>query len=258
LIAVLLFLLFGVFYFIGEPAVDIEENYDQDGIYYSEATMQEYANEKYLEFFTEEKTMENNLLLVFLTNEEADGYYTIAWVGDNIKREISLMFGEDTEYGEALFENINNEYYAYSLDSDLTAVIKDMENHITDRSFSTPFEDEQIFSGETISFVKNYSSLDLNEEKLNQALEDFSKQTGISCVLVIDSAEKVFGYEEEIITSEENLPEEEEIVVEGSVSFGTIGLFVALVLGIIIIICLAVFLRKKKTKKEEEKLPWEG
>ena len=82
-------------------------------VIYDEAVMQEYADIQYASAFGNSSAYEDNLLLVFLTNEEADGYYTIAWIGDNVKTEISNLFGDETTaYGVAVRGNINGEYYA--------------------------------------------------------------------------------------------------------------------------------------------------
>ena len=39
---------------------------------YDEATMQDYANDKYMQYFCTSSAVEDNILLVFLTNEACD------------------------------------------------------------------------------------------------------------------------------------------------------------------------------------------
>lgn len=170
---------------------------------YDEGIMQDYANENYKKYFGDYDNYENNILLVFLTNEACDGYYTIAWVGDNINHEINEMFGEYTEYGQALTNFINQDYYAYSLDTDLTAVIKEMTRSITEFGLETPFNSEFADYEMPFSKLDNNTALEMNTELVDAALADFTAQTGIPCVIVVDSAEKVFGYVESSVTATE-------------------------------------------------------
>ena len=58
-------------------------------IIYNEPAFQDYANEQYAREFGGSSAYEDNILIVFLTNEQSDGYYSIAWVGDNIDTEIN-------------------------------------------------------------------------------------------------------------------------------------------------------------------------
>lgn len=216
-----LFIMFiGIYIFIPEgdifddPFV-ITDSYETE--FYDEGVMQDYADERYKEHFGDYDNYENNILLVFLTNEACDGYYTIAWVGDNIRYEINEMFGENTEYGGALFNNINAEYYAYSLDSNLTAVIKEMTRSITALGLESAFNEDVSDYEMPPSKLDNATELDMNEELVNEALADFTARTGIPCVIVVDSAEKVFGW-----TAEEDLPvsaeNSEELFSNGSVT----------------------------------------
>ncbi len=163
-----------------------------NGIVYSESTMQDYANDKYMKYFGSSSAVEDNILLVFLTNEACDGYYTIAWVGDNVADEINTMFGEYTEYGDELFNNID-EYFAYSFDSDLADVINAMTQHITQLGLDSSFYWESDRSNLADSKFVNMTTMDLTTEIVHKALTDFTEKTGIPMVIVVDSAEEVFG-----------------------------------------------------------------
>lgn len=187
-----------------EPVSAIPE----DGyVYYDESTMQDFADTNYKYHFGDYENYENNILLVFLTNDACDGYYTIAWVGDNVRYEINEMFGENTEYGGALFNNINAEYYAYSLDSNLTAVIKEMTRSITALGLESAFNEDVSDYEMPPSKLDNATELDMNEELVNEALADFTEKTEIPCVIVVDSAERVFGAQEEELTPDEAEPD---------------------------------------------------
>lgn len=254
MIFLLLFFGFMAVYLIlpGDNAVITYE----DGIVYSEAEMQDYANVKYNKYFGSSSAVEDNILLVFLSNEEGDGYYTIAWVGDNIDYSINSMFGEYTEYGEAMDMYINTSYFGYSLDTDYASVIKEMTQNIKSLGLSSSFNYESDRSNLADPKFVNLTSFDLSAEVVNAALNEFTEQTGIPCVLVVDYAENVFGSANET----DNLVAEPAVKNSGTPT-------VLLVIVVIAVIIAAVVAAKvianknKKTKakkKSEEDLPWEG
>lgn len=178
-----------------------EEYYEDviypDGVYYDEVTFQDYANSRYEELFGASSAYEDNLLIVFLTNKSADGYYTIAWIGDNIHNEINYMFGDEyTEFGQAMLDSINDTYYAYSLDSNLASVMEIMTDKIVELNLDSSFKSESYNDNSVESHVVNDTDFDVTEETVNIALQKFTEATGIPAVIVIDSMESVFGYEE--------------------------------------------------------------
>lgn len=271
-----LFIMFGLMWFIGETsqiAVNGEPVYIvEDGIAYDEATMQDYANERYKEIFGEYEGYEDNILLVFLANEEADGYFTIAWVGDNIIYEINEMFGEYTEYGEYMSEYISD-YYAYSLDTNLAEVISAMEGSITERSFDSSFRAESDSAGLKKSRIINDTDFELNTELVNAALESFTEKTGIPCVIVADMAEEVFGVNENAVmgtvgTSSVTLQDN----MNSSPSSVTVKVTPAkIILAVVAVVaCVALIVAvfrpiKTKAKTSDEKkgnskndMPWES
>ena len=271
-----LFIMFGLMWFIGETSqitVNGEPVYIvEDGIAYDEATMQDYANERYKEIFGEYEGYEDNILLVFLANEEADGYYTIAWVGDNIIYEINEMFGEYTEYGEYMSEYISG-YYAYSLDTNLAEVLSAMEGSITERSFDSYFRAEAAVVEGKKSELINYTDFELNTELVNAALESFTEKTGIPCVIVADMAEEVFGGGDEavteIVTGNSGQTAITDFDDEEPEDISTLyfrGLFIILigaaaVIGVIVAIIVAVSKKKKNNKNSESSkndMPWES
>ena len=180
-----------LFAFIGESLSNVSNG---GQVVYNEATFQNYADIQYAEAFGYSSAYEDNLLLIFLTNKEADGYYTIAWIGDNVKSEISNMFGDETsKYGAAVLGNINSEYYAYSLDSNLAAVVDTMAAHIArlglESSFRTPSDRSKIPESQLI----NYTTHPVSANTVEVALDAFSEQTDIPIVIVIEDMEVVFG-----------------------------------------------------------------
>lgn len=255
-VVIALFILFGGFWMLS-PSDNVHISYGEetvvDGIIYDEATMQDYANIKYQKYFGSSSAAEDNILLVFLTNEACDGYYTIAWVGDNIDYSINEMFGEHTLYGTSLYQNIDD-YYAYSLDTDLTQVIKDMTGQIDALELTSSFSAESDQSNMADPKMVNLTSIDLNYEVVNSALNEFTDKTGIPIIIVVDSAEKVFGQSNVAVN---------DLDPEPQISVSRINPFIPAIIGIIAV-ALAVFaigfaVSKNKSKaKKEETPPWES
>jgi len=163
-------------------------------VLYDNKEFQAYADAQYAAEFADSSAYEDNLLIVFLANEEADGYYTIAWVGDNIEDEIDYMFGNEyTEFGHAMRGSINEEYYEYSLSSNLAMAVGTMQQKITALGLEDSFIDPSDRSSMTKSHLTNHSRLNMNEKTVDSALEKFTEETGISIVIVVDDMEAVFG-----------------------------------------------------------------
>ncbi len=247
-----LFVVFFAFYMFMPTSTQHIAIGEENIIVYNEATMQDYANEKYKQHFGSSSAYEDNILLVFLTNEEADGYYTIAWVGDNVNYEINSMFGEYTEYGEALSESINTNYYAYSLDTDLAAVVSAMTKHISDLQLTSSFVSESDHSNMVQSEIKNLTSFDISENIVNSALTDFTEKTGIPCVIVVDSVETVFG---SVNTTGVN---NQAVASTTGVRFGFIALIALAVIAVVVVLLLRSKIKSKPKKDNNNDVPWES
>ncbi len=190
-IIMLLFCGIFLFAFIGESVSNVSNG---GQVVYDEATFQNYANTQYAAAFGDSSAYEDNLLLVFLTNEEADGYYTIAWIGDNVKSEISNMFGDETsKYGTAVLGNINSEYYAYSLDSNLAAVVDSMAAHIARLGLESSFRTQSDRSATPESRLINYTAHPISGQTVETSIDSFTEQTDIPLVIVVEDMEVVFG-----------------------------------------------------------------
>ncbi len=160
-------------------------------IKYNEPNMQEFANIQYAKEFGESTAYEDNILIVFLTNEERDGYYTIAWVGDNIATDINYMFGNQyTEFGVEMLSNVP-EYYEYSLSGNLANTVEGMADKI-ERLGKSSFKNKSDQTVMTDSHLTNLSSLSLNEDTVNDALLDFTERTDIPIVIVVEDMDEVF------------------------------------------------------------------
>lgn len=165
------------------------------GVHYNERAFQDYAAMQYeAKFGNSGDAYEDNLLVVFLTNEEADGYYTIAWIGDNVRMEISDMFGNEyTTFGRAMLNSINSEDYTYSLSSNLARAMEKMTAAVESLGLDSGFYDHYSHARSPESHVTNFTSLSINENTVERSLKEFTESTGIPAVIVIDSMEKVFG-----------------------------------------------------------------
>ncbi len=163
-------------------------------IYYKEETFQQYADDQYAAEFASYSNYENNILIVFLTNEEADGYYVIAWVGDNLNYEIIDMFGDETTvFGREVQGSVNREYYKYSLDSNLASVMDRMGARIEALGLTSSFRNDKEITNPPTSHLTNRSQISLTEETVNDALKAFTEKTDIPAVIVVDTMENVFG-----------------------------------------------------------------
>lgn len=163
-------------------------------ISYDEQVFQQYADKRYAEEFSASSAYEDNLLIVFLANEEADGYYAIAWVGDNIRGEINEMFGDETTaFGYTMRGSINSEYYAYSLDSNLASVMEKMTAKITALGLTSSFRSQSDRSRTVASHMTNHTELPLAQTVVDGSCQSFTEATGIPVVIVVDTMENVFG-----------------------------------------------------------------
>ena len=258
IVVIALFVIFGaIWLFIPDGAViDFSDGVSIQENIYDEATMQSYANDKYMKYFGNTSAVEDNILLVLLTNEECDGYYTIAWVGDNVDYTINDMFGEYSEYGTYLNMHID-EYFAYSLDTDLAQVIKEMTKSVTDLGLDSSFNLESDRSNLADPKFVNLTTMDLTPEIVNSAIEEFTDKTGIPMVIVVDSYEKVFDVESNQVT----VPDQQVSPAEPKVNttmFIVIGaLVVAVAIGLIAFAVSKNNGKPKAKKEKEETPPWE-
>lgn len=190
---------------------------------YDEEAFQEFADREYQQAFGGSDNYEGNILLAILTNDEADDYFAIAWVGDDIDPEIRNMFGGYTDLGTAMNQYVNGTYYAYSLDGDLAVVVETMTAKVSAVS------DGKLLSQSDVGF-RNYTDLDLSEETVNEALSEFKEETGIPMVIVVESLEEVFPKKG---------------------SFGSIfSAGPAVIVLIVVVAAAAVWIGKKSKKKE--------
>ena len=218
---IVLVMLFGIFkYVFGINGSDVREwiddlkydpSYNEEQVYddynygeYSESLFQEYTNNKYQEIFGETTCYEDNILVVFLTTDANDGYYTIAWVGDNLNYQVTDLFGnEQTALGEAMTNSISD-YHGYSLGSNLAQVVDKMTDDVTALEINSPYKSQADRSTVAESKVYNYSNCEFTEDTVNNSLKNFTEKTGITFCIVVDNETTVFGGGNTV--PEQNLP----------------------------------------------------
>ena len=162
---------------------------------YNEETFQDYADDQYYAAFGGKGTVgaEDNILLVFLTNEDNDYYYTIAWVGDHVKYNVSDLFGDEyTAYGRTVKNCIGESIYKYSFSQALVRIVEGMEREVTalgNSSNLTCFES----GGQSPKFALKTDDVSVDEAQVNAALTSFDAATGITLSIVVQNMETVFG-----------------------------------------------------------------
>ena len=161
-------------------------------ISYDEATFQNYADIEYNKAFGSSDAYEDNILIVVLVNEETDYYYYIPWGGSNLDDEIYELFDVGGAFDAAMSGSIQN-YYAHSLDEDLIRVIETMTRKIDNLGLESSFKKTYSHENSPASHLENYTDLSMNKGTVDDALEEFTVQTDIPIVLVVEDMEDVFG-----------------------------------------------------------------
>lgn len=195
-------------------------------VVYDEAKFQSYAVGEYYDYYNDTATKEDNIMLVFLTMEGYEKYFCIAITGDNLKTNVVSLFGNDTTpFGKAVLGSIGKNYQ-YSLDKNMAEAVEKMTANVGNLSLSSPYIKENDRSGALAPKLINHTELELTDETVNTALEEFATETGISMSIVVDTAENVFGK---------------------SIPWGGLVLIVAVVA--LIIFCIYYIVKKAKERK---------
>ena len=165
-------------------------------IVYNEENFQDYANEKYAEVFggAPSELYEDNLLIIFTTYEDYNGYECIAWVGYNVRTEINNLFGaQGTPFYTAVQGSINQKLYKHSLTPNLVSVMEQMTDAVERLGLDSSYRTEYDHSKAAKSRLVNYTDLQIDPNFVDPALEAFTEVTGIPVAIVVDTGENVFG-----------------------------------------------------------------
>ena len=246
LIIVAIFILFFIYSIL--PSNNVEY-IDSEVEIYDENIFQDYANVQYKKEFGTTSAYEDNILLVFLTEDENYyNYYYIAWVGDHIVTDINYMFGnENTDLGYAISNAINTNSYKYSLDSNIAQVVEYMEAEIVSKNLESSFNcnDE---NGGFVSHLTNNTFIEMTEDTVNTALQHFTDSTGIPIVVVVEDIDEVF------VTNPDTSPEQEDNSFQIGTATTGFGILrpILIIIAVIAVIMLVVVLIKRNKKKMHE------
>lgn len=165
-------------------------------VVYNEEKFHEYANRQYATIYDPSSaTYEDNVVVVFLTNEDNQTYYSIGWVGDNLKSQVSDLFGDEyTALGSAMQSSVTTSDYRYSLGSNLAQMTEMMETSVKNQNLETVYRAQKAESHEAGKvYNRSNSDLQINTEIIDAALKNFTDSTDISMSIVIADAKDVFG-----------------------------------------------------------------
>ena len=248
-------LIFVVLFIIGGflslfPSNNVEYIDSNDGIY-DENIFQDYANEQYEKEFGKTSAYEDNILLVFLTEDETYyDYYYIAWVGDHIATDINYMFGNEyTELGTAIENAINANSYKYSLDSNIAQVVEYMKNEIVAMNTESSFICDEENAG-YVSHLTNNTFIEMTEVTVNTALQSFTEETGIPIVVVVEDIDEVFVQSKDNSHTKEY---DEYQIGTATTGFGfLVPIFIIIAAAAVIVLAVVLIKRNKKKMQELE------
>ena len=199
-------------------------------IVYDEAVFQKHALEQYDKYIApNDKAYEDYLFINFLTYEDNYEYNYMGLVGRNVKSKIIKMMGNNnTELGYAIGSSVSQNY-ENSLDVSLVMAMDTLaEEVLYVNGNSSPYNEES--GGEhKSSMLVNHTALNMDEKSVNSGLERFTEQTGLPVIILVETAESVFG---------KTMP-------VANIIFSVISL-------IIIIGCVVFIVLKVKRKKQME------
>ena len=136
---------------------------------------------------------EDYLFITFLTYEDNYEYNYLGLVGRNVKSNIMRMMGNNnTELGYAIKSSVPQNY-KNSLDASIVMAMDTLSQYVTYvNGDASPYNEES--GGEHMSSkMINYSPLNMDEKSVNSALGRFTEETGLPVIVLVDTAENVFG-----------------------------------------------------------------
>lgn len=185
-----------IFLIIGLVGGGLTTLFRGGNVVYSESKMQDYANRQYATIYDPSSaTYEDNVLIVFLTNEDNQTYYCIGWVGDNLRSEVSDLFGNEyTALGKAMQSSITTSDYRYSLGSNLARATENLESAVKSQISDTAYREPKAERHEAGRiYNRSNSDIQFNTETVDAALKNFTESTDISMSIVVADAKDVFG-----------------------------------------------------------------
>lgn len=166
-----------------------------DGYTYDEEIYQDFANDAYADMFGGSTAYEDNILIVISMDEDNEGYYAIAWLGFDLRESVRNLFGNEyTTFGRELLSHLPNDgTMKYSMTMGLSDTVRAMIDPVITASYSQPFVCTETHV-QVDSRIDNRTDLPISDATVNQALEEFTEQTGISICIVVEDAEDIFEH----------------------------------------------------------------
>ena len=163
-------------------------------IVYNEQVASYYTESNYNDIYGTSSARNDNLLIVFLANEDCDQFYCFPMAGENIRKDVASVFsGKESAFGKALLEKIDlDRGYEYTLNDDLIYIIGKAEEKISSLNIASPFKNPSDRTNVVESHVVNNTTIELSSS-LDMALKDFTEETGIAITVIVDKAETVLG-----------------------------------------------------------------
>lgn len=156
---------------------------------YDYDTLQDYAYEQYfVEFDESAEGFEDNILIVMLVeDEEFYDYYYFSMAGNHVNDATADLFGGDTTLlGRTIRMSLNSQSYKYSLSNDLKRVVSTMKSSVQ----PDPFTCDESHTAD--SHITNKSDITIDAALVNEALDDFTAETGVPIVVVVEDMDDVF------------------------------------------------------------------
>ena len=195
-------------------------------VVYDDDKLETYATSEYKKYFQES---EDGILITVLTSEDNSQYCCTAVRGENLNYKVFNMFGsDDTEFVYAITSSISEDY-EYSLDFNLAEAMDKMKNSVNSLGLDSSYQDGIYVSSKADSRLVNYTSLTMKDKVVNDSLKSFTDSTGIPTIIVVETAENVFG---------KTMP------------LGSIVLILALVA--LIAVCVVQIVKKTREKKARD------
>lgn len=161
---------------------------------FKQDVLNDYANEQYYALFDEySDDFEEKILILVATFDGYTGYDCIAWVGDDLPYDVRMMFGDETtEFGRIVKSHINDEYYKYSLSTNLADIANVLADEVAELSGATTGEADK-----SLSKIINNTEITINEKTVNDALASFTEKTGYNMVFVVARGEEIYAKEQD-------------------------------------------------------------
>ena len=162
-------------------------------IAYSDTKFANYRDAQYNKYFEDSSAENDNMVIIYLVNDDYNSYRCIAKLGKNVDSSITTMFGNGTSsFGQIVINTVNPEY-RFTLGKDVISVMDQMSDKIVDLKLDSSFKAESDRTNLAASRLVNNSRLDISETEVNKALASFTEKTGIPAVIVVDTMENAFG-----------------------------------------------------------------